>query len=263
MLIWAAEANSLVTVRCTQDRLIKDPESRKLWEGVEKQAQIGTYKLPVTANKKRKARLAHMAVRTRKVTFSLFDDVKKKRVSVKLTAVHVREERTVPAGEKAIEWLLLTNSEVTDFADARLVIFGYSQRWRIEEFHKAWKTVCGVEKIQLRDYCNIVKMAVLLASVAIRVERLKYLARTSPELPATVELAENEINTLILLQKPNGYKPGDVPTIGEAVLWIAELGGYIRRASAGPPGTIVIGRGISQLQLSTKAVETAAHCNAI
>jgi len=262
MLIWSAQANSLVTVRCTQDRLIEDPESRKLWEGVEKQTKIGNYKLKVTAGKKRKARLAQMAVRTRKVTFTLFDEMQNKKVTVELTAVHVREEKTVPAGEKAIEWLLLTNAQVVDFSDACMVIYGYSQRWKIEEFHKAWKSVCGVEKIQLRDFSNIEKMAILLASVAMRVERLKFLARNSPELPATVELTQNEINTLIILQNPKGYKPGDVPTIGTAVGWIADLGGYTGKSSGGPPGTITIGRGLSRLQQATKALEAAARWDA-
>ncbi|HEV7736381.1 MAG TPA: hypothetical protein VGO47_03280 [Chlamydiales bacterium] len=88
------------------------------------------------------------------------------------------------------------------------------------------------------------------------------MARTSPELPATVEMTQNEINTLIILQNPKGYKPGDVPTIGAAVSWIADLGGYTGKSSGGPPGTITIGRGLSRLQQAIKALEAAARWDA-
>jgi hypothetical protein len=42
----------------------------------------------------------------------------------------------VPAGEKPIDWLLLTTCDASTEAACRLVISGYAQRWRIEEFHR-------------------------------------------------------------------------------------------------------------------------------
>jgi hypothetical protein len=35
-----------------------------------------------------------------------------------------------------VEWLLLTNQPIATHAQAMAVIHGYTQRWRIEEFHK-------------------------------------------------------------------------------------------------------------------------------
>ena len=43
------------------------------------------------------------------------------------------------------------------------------------------------------------------------------------------------------------------PTIGQAVRWIAQLGGFLARKSDGEPGPIVIWRGLSQLKAITKA----------
>jgi hypothetical protein len=37
--------------------------------------------------------------------------------------------------------------------------------------------------------------------------------------------------------------PDTMPTIRQATLWIAELGGYTGKSSGGPPGAITIGRG--------------------
>lgn len=255
MLIWANRTTSLITVRAAQDRLVEDPEARLLWESLEKRPLLGIYELPVSAQQKRKARTASIHVRAGKIKILVCDEETKKRVSVELTAVLAQEVGTTPEGEKPIEWLLLSNYAATTFEDARKVIFGYAQRWKVEEFHKSWKSVCGVEKIQLREFSNIKKMAVLLASVAIRVERLKYLARRSPYLPATVELTQIEIDALIILQKPKGYKRGQIPSIGEAVRWIADLGGYTGQSSGGPPGTIVIGRGLSRLESAARIVK--------
>jgi hypothetical protein len=255
MLAWAQTTRALVTVRSAQNRIVCDNESRRLWDILLRQSSLGKFNLEITGRPKRKARIACIEVRASKVSILLKDKQAKSQSSVVLTAVLAREEGTVPEGEKPIEWLLLTNYPAANFEDARKVIFGYSQRWRIEEFHKSWKSVCGVEKIQLREYENIIKMATLLAAIAIRVERLKYLARTAPELPANTELNQSEIDALIILRKPKSYKRGQVPTIGEAVRWIADLGGFTGKSSGGPPGSIVIGRGLLRLREASAVVE--------
>jgi hypothetical protein len=104
--------------------------------------------------------------------------------------------------------------------------------------------VCGIEDTQLEDGDHIVRWAVILSAVAMRVERLKYLARMTPDAPASEELSQPEIDAIIGLKKPKGYKLGDMPTIGLAVRWLADLGGYTGRSSGGPAGSIVIGRGL-------------------
>jgi hypothetical protein len=253
LLMWANDTSSYVTVRAAQDRRVIDAETRLLWESLDKQTLYGMFELAVSGNPNRKPRTASLHVRAGKVTLLLPGNK-----TATLTAVLVREEDTVPDGDKPIEWLLLTNKEVTNFDDARLVIFGYSQRWRIEEFHKTWKSVCRIEDTQLRDFDAIVKLAILLASVAMRVERLKYLARTTPTLPANIEFSRYEIDALIILQKPKGYKRGQMPTISEAVSWLANLGGYTGKSSGGPAGSIVISRGLMRIQEAARVVEEIA-----
>ena len=150
---------------------------------------------------------------------------------------------------------MLPNYPVHSFEDARLVVFGYTQRWRVEEFHKTWKSVCGIEDTLLAEATRIVIWAVILAAVAMRIERMKYLARMSPDAPASEELTQAEIDTVIGLTQPKGYKRGDMPTIGLAVRWIADLGGYTGKSSGGPPGSIVIGRGLMWMAPAMKLVE--------
>jgi hypothetical protein len=154
-----------------------------------------------------------------------------------------------PKGQDAIEWLLLTTYEVTTVADAQLVIHGYAQRWRIEEFHRMWKSgACRVEDTQLRDRETIIRWASILASVAIRLLRLTYLARAAPDEPASTELAQSEIDAVIVSRRPKGFHRGDIPAISLLVLWLADLGGYTGKSSGGPPGAIVIRRGLERIQ---------------
>lgn len=95
----------------------------------------------------------------------------------------------------------------------------------------------------------MVKWATILAAVATRIERLKYLSRNKP---ATVELGDDEIEALKLDQRQG--RPGAkrkqrlpaVPTIAEATRWVAELGGWIGPAN-GPPGSSTLARGMQRL----------------
>jgi hypothetical protein len=83
----------------------------------------------------------------------------------------MRSTRSGQRRSRALDWLLLTNYPMNTLAEAERIIFGYSQRWRIEDFHKAWKSgVCNVEQTQLRTRAHVIKWATVLAAVAIRKE---------------------------------------------------------------------------------------------
>ena len=141
----------------------------------------------------------------------------------------------------------LDGHAVRTFDEACEVVRGYTMRWRIEDFHKTWKSgACRVEDTQLHDKDAVVKWATILATVAARIERLKHLSRETPDAPATIELGKLELRALILLktdQKKRTEVVTDHPTIGQATRWIADLGGYTGKSSGGPPGSITIGRG--------------------
>ena len=46
----------------------------------------------------------------------------------------------------------------------------------------------------------------------------------------------------------------DAMTLGEAVGWLARLGGYTGAASGGPPGTITLSRGLETLAIAVKTI---------
>jgi len=217
----------------------------------------GSYELDVRGGPKRTARTATMSVCYEAVTLKLKDPGTGVLVSLDVTAVLAREISTVPKGEERIDWLLLTNVAVNSIADALAVIAGYTKRWRIEEFHKTWKSgACNVEETQLRSVEAVQRWATVSAAVAVRIERLKYLSRTEPRLPATAELTGLEIRVLKALKKRRRRKNESIPaapTIGDATRWIAELGGYTGKSSGGPPGATVLRRGLERLHIAVEA----------
>lgn len=259
-------AGEQTTVRAAWDRRLVADEGAALDEptrylrGALAAASItGHYALTVTGGPKRAARKATMAVRCAEVTLDLFDKASSRRHAATVHVVCAREVGTTPPGEKPIEWLLLTTYPVASFEDACLVLFGYSCRWRIEEFHKAWKDgVCHIEDTQLRAHDHRVKWALLLAAVALRTVRLTYLARTQPSRPASEELSAREIEAMRDLNARRVLPPSAALTLAAAVLWIARLGGYTGTSSGGPPGMITIGRGLRRVGIAAQAAEGRA-----
>jgi len=249
VLLKAVDSDWRVTVRAAQNRRMAGTDDvAYLWETMLKQRSMGTYRLEVPAGNLRTARTAQMSVRACTVSLRLLDKWTKKIRIVKIGAVLTREINTTPAGEKPIEWMLLTTAPIRTFEDAKLVIFGYSQRWKIEIFHRCWKSGrCEVEKTQLHTSEAILKWATILASVAMRTLQITQQARSTPEMPADQLLTRDEIDVIILLRKPKGYGAGDVPTLGKVVRWIAEIGGFTNKGSKAHPGKIVVGRGLNRI----------------
>lgn len=242
----------LFTVRASWNRrILRNGAVAKVrnWLGSTKVQLRNTLRVP--EGYKRPARRAKLDVRVGRVELDVRHDWQAKRSNPTVNVVWVLEPRP-PGGQKALDWMLYTNTPIDTPEQIQAVIQSYATRWRIEDFHKTWKSGhCGVEDTQLRSAAASKAWATLLATVATRVERLKHLARNEPEKLASVELSPIEIRALKLLKgrfksRVEVIPPG-MPTIAQAVRWLADLGGYHGNPKAGPPGAIVIGRGLEML----------------
>ena len=252
------------TVRASRDRcLALDPEGEddtkpggKLRAALEREQPEAVYMLDVPGGKKRKARKARMVLRFGEVTLNLRNQWTNSTYEAPLFAVWAREEGTTTPGEDPVDWLLLTTYPVDSVEDACLVLFGYSQRWRIEEYHAALKDRgCAVEDSQLRTEESLRKWATVLSAVAMRLLRLTYLGRKHPTLPASVELSPAECQALVLACELK--TPAERLTIGQAVLALANLGGYVGPNSGGPPGFMALRRGLHEIRTLAQVVERA------
>jgi hypothetical protein len=219
-----------------------------------------SYELTLKRTQTRGSRKAILQVSATTVTLDIEDPWSKRKRTQTVNAVRVVETRN-PDGEAPLHWVLLTNHPIGTREQIEKVIYGYTLRWRIEDFHRTWKKGgCNVEQTQLRSTRAVERWATILAAVAMRIERLKHLSRTDPDLPATVELSDSEIMALLLLKrrdkKKNEVVPDAIPTIGQAVRWIADLGGYTGpKTSGGPPGSITINRGFLDVVAAARAID--------
>jgi hypothetical protein len=260
-LLWAPMSGEYVTCRVAQNRKILSPEEGYIFDVLARQEELGTFQLSISGSQKRTAREATISIKSASVVIRTRDAwTSRSEVPVELFAVYAVEVSEVPEGEDRVEWMLLTTYPVQSFEDARLTVFGYAQRWRIEECHKAWKSAdCKVEESELRDPQHVIILAILLFSVAARIERLKRLARAKPNVPATLGFTTWELVVLIAKFAPHRVSELASLTIGEAVLWTARMGGYTGKSSGGPPGTITLARGLNRLHAQAEAAELIAN----
>jgi len=249
------------TVRSAWDRVVEGTgrDRYHLRAHMAARRPIATYELSVSAGKARQARQARMVVRAASVTLRLHDKRTRKMLPLTVNIVWVREQGTTPRGEKPLDWMLLTNAPIGDVEQARDVVAGYATRWRIEDFHKSWKSgACNIEHTQLRSRDAVIRWATILAVVAARVERLKHLSRTDPSRAASDEFTRIELEVLMALKRR--YKkrtesvPDGTPSMTQAVRWLADLGGYTGKSSGGPPGSVTIARGLDRLRTAVEGV---------
>lgn len=254
-----ASTQAWFTVRAAQNRVVdRRGKCRKLFTVARTAKQFGTRYVRLVRTKSRTARIAKLELRAAKQTLLLPTYLGHSgRTPLEVGVVEVRE---VGGRRDRLHWVLLTTAPIATREDVERVVDSYVARWRIEEFHRTWKSGgCDVEKIKLRSVEGICKWAILLAAVASRIERLRYLSRTQPDAPATVELSEDEILALILAKRriKNTVEqvPDEIPTIRLATRWIGDLGGYAGHYKGYEPGAITLSRGLEKLAVWVQAVK--------
>lgn len=162
------------------------------------------------------------------------------RKTAALNVVHVFEPNP-PAGQQPIEWMLVTNEPVQTDANATAIVDHYRARWMIEEYFKALKTGCAVEKRQLTTFDGLTKALALFVPIAWSLLVLRHLSRVEPMRPAASIFDRDELLLLRALLEQRGQKLAGTPSVRDVMLAIARLGGHIR--NNGDPGWIVLGRG--------------------
>ena len=83
--------------------------------------------------------------------------------------------------------------------------------------------------------------------VAWRVFYLTKLGRETPEAPCTVFFQDDEWRALVCFDKREREPPASPPTLREATLMVASLGGFLGRKRDGNPGTESMWRGLQRL----------------
>ena len=258
----AEKSSSTVLVRASQNRTINrgsryaEKDIEKLWTHSGSQPEAGSYAVEISDVKQTKhckgraARRAELGIK-----FGAFimnpprnNPTHKTEVlpDLQMHAIYALEKNP-PEGEGAVEWMLLTNQPVATLDDACERVHWYRLRWRIEMYFKVLKSGFRVEACRLGTADRLIRYLTVMSIVGWRLFMITLIARTNPSLPCSQFLSEQEWTVLSIKSSRNRRPPAVSPTIAEALVWIARLGGYLARKSDGPPGTLALWRGWKRL----------------
>jgi hypothetical protein len=242
-------------------RLILTPadQQQPLSEYLETLAVAGTYELNLRARPQHAARTAKLEVRMGELRMPVpkhkSPDVKALRPEpIGMSVVWVREVDP-PPGIEPIEWTIYTSLPVASFDAAWTIVEYYECRWLIEEYHKALKSGCAVQRRVLRSADRLEAMVGLMSVEAVRLLQLKTVARVDPDRLARTVVPPLWLQMLKAARK-RLTRVHDL-TIYQFYRELAKLGGFLGRKSDGEPGWITIWRGWEKLNTLVSGAELA------
>jgi len=164
---------------------------------------------------------------------------------VQVNVVWARESDP-PAGEPAVEWLLLTSLPIATAEQVRQIVAYYGTRWMIEIFFRTIKSGCQVEKRRFEHIDRELTCLALYLIVAWRTLFVCRLAREMPEVSCEVIFEPAEWKSLheVINQQPPPKQP---PTLRAMVRLVAQLGGYVNRQRPDEPGPQTVWLGLQRL----------------
>lgn len=234
-------------IRAQHDRVLAG--GGKLRTQVERQAALGEVEFALPAAPGRSARTVVQSLRAARVTLP-----RRNGTSSEVTVILAREDHP-PAGEKPIEWLLLTNEPVTTLDEAVRRVGWYRRRWLVEIFFRIIKSGCRVEALQLATVERLERALVIYLVIAWRILYLMTLGRDCPHLPCEVAFSAEEWRTAWLMAKRQP-PPKVPPSLGEMVRLVAGFGGFLGRKGDGHPGPKALWEGMMKLMAYVEALQT-------
>jgi hypothetical protein len=156
-------------------------------------------------------------------------------------------EKDAPQGVEPLSWLLLTSLPVETFAQAAQCVIWYRFRWLIERDHFVLNSGCSIEDLQLRTAERLECALATCCLVAWRLLWLTYQTRQTPDADCSGAFQTHEWQALYAFIHKTNIIPLTPPSLHDATLWVAKLGGFLARSSDGEPDVKTIWRGLRRL----------------
>ena len=233
-------------VRAAWNRRVSHPE-QYLWSKVCVQPIAGAIIVDIPRRGKQPARQARLEVRFTSVWLCPPRYRKAEKLPRQKVWAVLATEPNPPEGIAPIEWLLLTTCPVATIEQAIERIDWYACRWGIEVLHKVLKSGCRIESRQLGTASRLLRCLSVFSVVAWRILYATMLSRALPNAPCEAILAPEEWQALYCRIHQTATLPPEMPTLRQAVDWIARLGGFLGRRSDGDPGVTVLWKGFQHL----------------
>jgi hypothetical protein len=159
---------------------------------------------------------------------------------VTVNVVLVREPNP-PAGEEAVEWILVTTLPIDTEEQVKTIVSYYCVRWCIEILFRTLKSGCRIEERLFEDVERLLPCVAMYLIVAWRTLFVCRMGRSCPDMECEAIFEPSEWKAVwaaVQKKKP----PRKTPKLSVMVHMIASLGGYIERADSEPgPQTLWIG----------------------
>lgn len=209
--------------------------------------------MPRSAHGQRQARIAKLSVSAGRIALQkprYCDDDLPDELHVNVVYV---QEVDAPKDEEPVAWVLVTTEKIETSEQVAAVVDHYRARWLIEEFFKALKTGCAVEKRQLESFGALTNALALFLPIAWQMLLLRTVSRLDPNAPASHVLTATQIAVL------RHYQPQKMPardaTAKDALYAVAGLGGHLK--NNGAPGWRTLAHGMQELLLLSSAWDAA------
>lgn len=238
-------------VRAAWNRNVDHPE-RYLWEAMQSHPVTGTTQLRIPARAGVAERVTQMAIRCAPISIRRPRNRKIDGPATVDVVVIWAIETAPPEGVEPVEWMLLTSVATHTMEEALDRLSWYARRWTIETWHRVLKSGCQIEARQFGDVQRFMRATALFAVIAWRILYATLLGRLDADISCEALLQRFEWQALYCRTHSTTGPPSTPPTLGQAVLWIAKLGGYLGRKSDRPPGTTVMWRGFLALHESAQ-----------
>jgi len=242
--------------------VVEETERMKLDDFVNALPKAGkiNVNVPRDSHTNRKARNAEVEIAFGKCQIAKSSKLKGNKGLPEYVEVYVVSavETDPPQGEDKIFWQMITNVPTESLQDAVTRIQWYTQRWKIETFHRTLKSGCKVEELQSETADKLMKLVAIYSIIALEIMLLSYVARTRPDEPCEMCFTEDEWKILYRVANKTKEIPEKPPTIYETVVMIAKLGGFLARKSDGFPGVTVMWRGLTSFYTILDAAQFLA-----
>ena len=193
----------------------------------------------------RQSREAEVVVRAARVTLRPPWRPDRELPPVTVNVVLVSEVN-LPSGDAPIEWLLLSSLPIDSVEQVQQVIQYYCVRWMIEIFFRVLKSGCRVEERLFEQMDRLLTCLAVYVIVAWRTLYVCRLGRSCPEMncEAVFEPAEWKSVWKVVHREDPPLQP---PSLGVFIRLVAQLGGYVNRKRADPPGPQTIWIGLQRV----------------
>lgn len=242
--------------------IIRSRTTRKLANGNDLYTQVksvkpvGTFRVEVPTDKRKQQyrREAVLELRYEKCAIVCPENLRKKGYpnSIEVTCVSANEINDAP---NPISWMLLTTHKVESFEQALQIVFWYTVRWYIEQIFRLLKTKgFGIEQSELTSGWALRKLVLMQLSALLKIVQMN-IAYAQPEGGQPIEevFDAEQVDALHKINhklqgKTAKQRNNNSPKTTKWAAWIiGRLGGWKGYDSQGPPGVIVLLRGLERL----------------